>query len=91
MVLEPWLIEAALARLGDRRLTLAEQQLVVVATHTPSKVQWPDWWGELSHKILRMPNTTGAGILINGYAELSWRFGWQFESLQAYHAVADLL
>ena len=28
MVLEPWLVEAALARLGDRRLTLEEQQVV---------------------------------------------------------------
>ena len=26
--LEPWLIEAALARLGNRRLTLAEQKTV---------------------------------------------------------------
>ena len=28
MMLEPWIVEAALARLGDRRLTLAEQQVV---------------------------------------------------------------
>ena len=44
MVLEPWLVEAALARLGDRRLTLDEQQVVADATRTPSKVRWPDWW-----------------------------------------------
>ena len=44
MVLEPWIVEAALARLGDRRLTLAEQRVVVDATRTPSKVRWPDWW-----------------------------------------------
>ena len=44
MVLEPWLVEAALARLGDRRLTLAEQRAVVRATRTPGKVRWPDWW-----------------------------------------------
>jgi hypothetical protein len=42
MVLEPWLIEA-LARLGDRRLTVVEQRLVVAAAHTPSKVQCPEW------------------------------------------------
>ncbi len=42
--LEPWLIEAALARLGDRHLTLAEQNTVVQATRTPRKVNWPSWW-----------------------------------------------
>ena len=44
MVLEPWLVEAALARLGDHRLTLEKQQIVADATRTPSKVRWPDWW-----------------------------------------------
>jgi len=44
MVLEPWLVEAALARLGDRRLTPTEQQTVVKATRTPRKVNWPNWW-----------------------------------------------
>ena len=44
MVLEPWIVEAALARLGERRLTLAEQRVVVDATRTPAKVRWPDWW-----------------------------------------------
>ena len=44
MVLEPWLVEAALARLGERRLTLEEQRSVVDATRTPAKVRWPDWW-----------------------------------------------
>lgn len=44
MVLEPWLVEAALARLGDRRLTREEQEVVVLAVRTPRKVRWPDWW-----------------------------------------------
>lgn len=44
MLLEPWLVEAALARLGERRLTREEQETVVRATRTPHKVQWPDWW-----------------------------------------------
>ena len=44
MVLEPWIVEAALARLGDRRLTVEEQETVVGATRTPWKVRWPDWW-----------------------------------------------
>jgi Family of unknown function (DUF5681) len=43
VVLEPWIVEAAIARL-DRHLTLAEQKIVVAATGTPWKVQWPDWW-----------------------------------------------
>lgn len=44
MMLEPWIVEAALARLGDRRLSRREQQVVVAATRTPHKVSWPDWW-----------------------------------------------
>lgn len=44
MMLEPWLVEAALARLGDRRLTPEEQAKVVRAVRTPHKVRWPDWW-----------------------------------------------
>lgn len=44
MAIEPWLVEAALARLGDRRLTREEQRTIVKATRTPKKVHWPDWW-----------------------------------------------
>jgi len=44
MMLEPWVVEAALARFGERRLTPAEQAVVVQATRTPHKVRWPDWW-----------------------------------------------
>jgi hypothetical protein len=45
MVLEPWLIEAALARL-DRRLSPADQRIILKATRTPHGVRWPDWWSE---------------------------------------------
>jgi uncharacterized protein DUF5681 len=45
IVLEPWLVEAALARL-DRRLGPADQRTIVKATRTPHKVRWPDWWSE---------------------------------------------
>jgi hypothetical protein len=45
MVLEPWLVEAALARL-DRRLSPADQRIVVKATRIPHKVRWPEWWSE---------------------------------------------
>jgi hypothetical protein len=42
--LNPWIVEAALERLGDRRLTVAEQRELWAATRTSSKVKWPDWW-----------------------------------------------
>ena len=42
--LNPWLVEAALARFGERRLDEAEQREVWRATRTPHKVRWPDWW-----------------------------------------------
>ena len=44
MALEPWIVEAALARLGDRVLSREEQATVVKATRTPNKVSWPEWW-----------------------------------------------
>jgi Family of unknown function (DUF5681) len=42
--LEPWLVQRALDRLGDRRLNAKQQATVVAATRTPGKVRWPDWW-----------------------------------------------
>ena len=44
MVIEPWLVERALARLGDGRLSREEQAVVVSATRRPKKVRWPEWW-----------------------------------------------
>ncbi len=42
--LNPWIVEAALARLGKRRLTEDEQREVFANTRTPHKVRWPEWW-----------------------------------------------
>lgn len=42
--LNPWIVETALARLGDRQLTEDEQREVLNATRTPLKVEWPEWW-----------------------------------------------
>jgi hypothetical protein len=42
--LETWIVEAALARLGERQLTQSEQEVVVAATRMPHKVRWPAWW-----------------------------------------------
>ncbi len=42
--MNPWIVEAALERLGERRLTIEEQQEVWSATRTPGKVNWPGWW-----------------------------------------------
>lgn len=44
MMLRPWLVEMALARLGGRRLTIEQQKEVVRATRTPWRVRWPEWW-----------------------------------------------
>lgn len=43
-LLSKWLVEAALARLGDRRLTVEEQKIVFASTRRPAVVRWPDWW-----------------------------------------------
>lgn len=43
-LLSPWLVEAALERLGNRRLTPDEQETVVAATRRPHRVRWPNWW-----------------------------------------------
>lgn len=42
--LQPWVVEAALARMNTRRLTDDEQREVWTNTRTPDKVRWPDWW-----------------------------------------------
>jgi hypothetical protein len=44
MMLEPWIVEAALAGFGEKQLTRKEQEIVLKATRTPTKVRWPDWW-----------------------------------------------
>jgi hypothetical protein len=44
LLLKPWVVEAALARLGDRHLSLEEQQNVFESARRPEKVSWPDWW-----------------------------------------------
>lgn len=44
IALEPWVVEAALERFGDRRLSLEEQKTVYKATRAPHKVKWPGWW-----------------------------------------------
>ena len=42
--LKPWIVEAALARLGGRHLSIDEQQKVMESTRAPGKTRWPDWW-----------------------------------------------
>lgn len=43
-LLQPWAINAALQRIGERRLNREEQAVVVRSASTPRKVEWPDWW-----------------------------------------------
>ena len=45
--LKPWIVQAALERLGNRQLTADQQRTVFAATHSPEKVIWPDWWSVL--------------------------------------------
>jgi hypothetical protein len=45
IVLEPWLVEAALACLPGP-LSPTDQRIIVNATRTPHKVRWPEWWSE---------------------------------------------
>lgn len=42
--INPWMIEAALERLGDKRLSEGEQREIWDAARTPRKVMWPAWW-----------------------------------------------
>ena len=44
VLLKNWVIEEALERLGDRRLSREEQVLVLAAARFPKKMRWPDWW-----------------------------------------------
>jgi hypothetical protein len=44
MALEPWIVQMALGRLGDRTLTRDQQEVVVSSTRSPHKVKFPDWW-----------------------------------------------
>ena len=47
MFLEPWIVQRALERFGDKRLSVEDQLEVLKATRTPSKVKWPEWWQAL--------------------------------------------
>jgi hypothetical protein len=42
--LNPWIVQLALARLGDTQLSEDEQRVIVEATRTAHKVAWPEWW-----------------------------------------------
>ena len=44
IALKPWVVEAALARMGNRKLDSEQQKVVWKATQTPWKVRWPSWW-----------------------------------------------
>lgn len=44
IVLEPWVVQAALDRYEGPALTQEEQRIVFAATRCPHQVHWPDWW-----------------------------------------------
>lgn len=47
VLLKPWIVEAALARMKPDQLTIDEQRTIVTATRSPEKVRWPEWWAPL--------------------------------------------
>jgi hypothetical protein len=44
LMLSPWIVEMALAKMAPDKLSLEEQHIVLASTRTPHKVRWPDWW-----------------------------------------------
>lgn len=46
--LQPWIVQAAIDRLGDRVLTSEEQGEVWRLTRAREQVSWPAWWTEKS-------------------------------------------
>lgn len=42
--LNPWIVQAALDRVGERQLSEEQQQTVIDATRAPERVKWPRWW-----------------------------------------------
>lgn len=44
--LKPWIVQAALDRLGERVLTPDEQNEVWSVTHQRDQIRWPQWWTE---------------------------------------------
>jgi hypothetical protein len=58
MALEPWLVEAALARFKGT-LSPAQQRIIVKVTRIPHKVRWPEWGSE--HAIALKAEGGGAG------------------------------
>lgn len=44
LMLKPWAVEAALAHLGTRRLSVEEQRTVIESIKARDKVRWPEWW-----------------------------------------------
>jgi Family of unknown function (DUF5681) len=45
-MLKPWIVDAALARMGNRQLTSEQQRVVIASVQNPEKVNWPSWWTE---------------------------------------------
>jgi hypothetical protein len=43
-MLRPWIVDAALARMGDCQLTSEQQRIVIASVLHPEKVSWPTWW-----------------------------------------------
>lgn len=42
--LKPWVVQLAVNKMPPRHLDEQQQAVVVAATQTPIKVNWPNWW-----------------------------------------------
>lgn len=48
LMLKPWIVEAALARMKPGALSTDQQKVVLASTQTPEGMRWPEWWSERS-------------------------------------------
>jgi hypothetical protein len=56
VALNPEVVTLALSQFGDKRLTRAEQKLVLSFTLNPKAVDWPEWWEpDLRTRKCRVP------------------------------------
>jgi hypothetical protein len=70
MMLNPFLVEKALERLGDKALTRSAQKKVLAATRMANRVTWPAWWEPDLRKRLR----DGRKLLVEN--EKRWNARW---------------
>jgi hypothetical protein len=79
-LLEPWIVERALARMAPGSLDDEEQAVVARATSTPEKVAWPDWWNDERRKRQRVGPRDGRVATAMGLRRPMRQVEWSHES-----------